>query len=146
MKACWETEIRDAARDFGLLHERKGRPPTAKQFATHAVAATNHWFGGDMSRLYSMIGEKSPIAPVLVASVPTDRQATAGAVLDQLTRRNGEAMVSRDMVEGTSSEQALWDRQRLAELSIAVLQLGEALGRPPSLAEFGHDQSKRPRS
>ncbi|MGI8406871.1 MAG: hypothetical protein ACR2OE_19265 [Thermomicrobiales bacterium] len=65
MNSCWETEIRDAARDFGLLHERKGRPPTAKQFATHAAAATNHWFGGDMSRLYSMIGEKSPIAPVL---------------------------------------------------------------------------------
>ncbi len=57
----WETEIREAAHPYKLYIKQKGIPPTTKQFAKDAKAATNHWFGGNISGLYGAIQEQSPI-------------------------------------------------------------------------------------
>ena len=59
LKTCWDTELREAARHHAEVIAAKGKPPTPKQFARHALAATNHWLGGDMSAFYAAIGEKS---------------------------------------------------------------------------------------
>lgn len=144
LRARWETEIRDAARDFGLLYERKGRPPTAKQFATHAAAATNHWFGGDISGLYGMIGETAPLRPVRKAIMPSDREAFAQTVLESLTHRlimsaqtPAAAPYSRESQERGRIQLNL---THLAERSLELVQQEEARGRPVTLAEFGYER------
>lgn len=142
LRARWETEIRDAARGFNLLHERKGKPPTPRQFATHAVLATDHWFGGDISRLYRMVGEKAPLEPERHIKVPVDREGFVRLVLDRLIALSGAALPSlrgAEVRDGREKDQARWNLQWLAEESLSSLQREEALGRPPSLDEFGRE-------
>jgi hypothetical protein len=142
LRSRWETEIRDAARDFSLLYERKGKAPNPKQFATHAVLATNHWFGGDMGGLYRMIGEKSPIEPKRYQIMPDDREAFARSVYQRLVTTAGAlaaSSASASARDERSRDQVLWNLQWMAEESLRFLQREEALGRPPTLEEFGRD-------
>lgn len=118
LRARWDTELRDSSREYHLLQNSKGRPPTASQFAKAAVSPVNHWFGGDLSSLYRAIGIKSPITPNHRERIPIDRVALARAVAEAL---DGKLVGSAHF-----GEVAPW-----------YLQLEEVLGRPPELKEFG---------
>ena len=140
LRARWETEIRDAARAFHLVAERKGKAPNPKQFAPHAAMATNHWFGGDLSALYRMMGEKSPFEPTWLLLMPADREAFAQSVYQRLIDAaqalpiNAAAGAARD-----DEEPVRLHLQRLAEESIRFVQREEVFGRPPTLEEFGRE-------
>jgi hypothetical protein len=138
LQKIWETEIQEAAR----LHskstaERGGRPPTPKQFARHAAAATNHWFGGDLSAFYAAIGEKSPIQPVKGSIMPADQLGFMQRVFERLAGRPFERLVYSSAKDPAGAEE-LRKSERLrylANQSLAFIQLYEALGRPPDLRD-----------
>lgn len=143
LRGRWETEVRDAARDFHLIHERKGKPPTLKEFAPHAVLPTNHWFGGDITQLYRMIGEKSPVEAKHRNIMPVDRAGFVRLVLDRLNALPGLALPRSSGAGGHDArerDQERWNLQWLAEESLLFLQLEEALGRPPTLDELGRER------
>jgi hypothetical protein len=141
LRARWESEIREAARLHSQAIANKGKPPTPKQFARHAVTATNHWFGGDLSAFYAAIGEKSAVHPVPVSLMPADRMGFARRVFEHLGGRPFERQVlvsSREEGRAQAEEQdkhtkLVW----LAEESPRFIQLEEALGRTPQMKEFG---------
>jgi hypothetical protein len=141
LRARSQTEIREAARLLSQAIAEKGKPPTPKQFARHAVAATNHWFGGDLSAFYAAIGEKSPVHPVRVPLMPADRLGFAKKVFENLGGHPFEQHdfpASRVQASVQSGEREKRNRLGwLAEESLRFVQLQEALGRPPSLKEFG---------
>jgi hypothetical protein len=142
LRARWETEIREASRLHAQAIAQKGKPPTPKQFARHAVTATSHWFGGDLSGLYAVIGERSAVHPIRVSMMPADRLGFAKSVFESLGGRRFERRVvvsSREEGRAQAEEQ---DRHRklgwLAEHSVRFIQLEEALGRAPEMKEVGN--------
>lgn len=141
LRARWETEIREAARLHSLAIAQKGKPPTPKQFARHAVAATNHWFGGDLSAFYAAIGERSAVHPVQVSLMPADRPGFVKSVFEAL---GGRPFEHKAPVLSQKERCALAEEQDkhyrlgcLAEMSLRFIQLEEALGRTPETKEFG---------
>lgn len=141
LRARWETELREAARLHAQMIADKGKPPTPKQFARDAVAVTNHWFGGDLSSFYASIGEKSMVRAERVSLLPADRFTFARQVFESL---GGQPFERRTFVsdrEEGLAQAAQQDRHTklgwLAEESLRLIQLEEALGRPPELKEFG---------
>lgn len=121
------------------MFEIKGKVPTVKWFARFADAATNHWFGGDLSALYAAFGEKSPVLPVRVRFLPRDIQTFMFRVFSAL----GGKPTSMRELQGLPSEArgAEWtahlNRKHLAESSVRYVQLCEGSGEVPSLKEFG---------
>jgi hypothetical protein len=141
LKTCWDAEIREAARHHAEAIAAKGKPPTPKQFARHAVTATNHWLGGDMSAFYAAIGEKSVLHPERVCLMPLDRAGFASRVFDALGGRHFIRQVvvaNREEGRVQAEEQERHNRfVWLASQSLRVIQLEEAMGRTPELKEFG---------
>lgn len=143
LRARWEGELRAASEEYGKFVNVKGKSPTLRQFVKFAEPATNHWFGGDVSQLYSAFGKECPIGPTrtrLLARPPDD------FAFRVFTTLGGKPTSWEDLaatIKGNDRTQqdAAWrdhgKRQKLAELSIWYVQLWEALGRPPSLKEFG---------
>lgn len=117
LRIRWESELQEAARQHHLLLHEKGKV-LLRSFARIAERPTNHWFGGDITGLYRAIGEKSPLKPYRRALIPYDRRGLVGHVAALL-------------------EGKLANSQHLAPQSLRYLQLEEALGRAPSLEEFG---------
>lgn len=136
LRGQWETEIREAAQAFNLLTERRGKPPTLKQFARHATVATNHWFGGDISSLYRMIGEKVPNEPQRHILLPGDRYEFAQSVFQALAIHANAPVIA----PGDPEDRPNWNLMQLAEQSLSYTQLQEALDRPPTLTEFGRNK------
>ena len=136
LQARWERELREAAQHHAQAIADKGNPPTPKQFARHGATAANHWFGGNLSAVYAAIGEKPPIHPRRVALMPADRLGFAKYALETLGERAGR-----------QPRIAKYDRltmlESLAEDSLWLIQLEEALGRQPELKEFGTPRFKR---
>jgi len=141
LRARWEAELRGTATAYSRILEEKGRAPTLKQFARHATVATNHWFGGNVSGLYAAIGEKIPQRPQRIAMLPDDPEDFAWSVFEHFggkpfTRKT--IVESRDEADQHAKEQQQYGNLlRLSELSVYYVQLEEALGRPPTLREFG---------
>jgi hypothetical protein len=133
LRARWETEIKEAERAYNLLVNQKGKAPTLKQFASHAVIATNHWFGGDVSGLYGAIREEAPVQPSYESLMPADRLEFARRVFFA----TGGRQAMPDDVTETQGERQDTRLERLADLSFWYVQLEEALGRAPTLKEFG---------
>jgi hypothetical protein len=133
LRARWESEIKEAERAYNLLVNQKGKAPTLKQFASQAVTATNHWFGGDVSGLYGAIREKSPVQPRYDPLMPADRLEFARRVFYAI---GGKRAPEKNVTEGQVERQDT-GLERLAELSFWYVQLEEALGRAPTLKEFG---------
>lgn len=132
LKNRWESEITEAANAFNLrVQDKDGRVPTLKQYAKAAATATNHWFGGDISGLYSAIREKCPVQPQRVKLMPENVTGFAQSLFDSLTeqasrfRGNDEAKRYSNYIEV------------LANLGIKYIQLEEALDRPPEMKELG---------
>ncbi|HXH93701.1 MAG TPA: stress protein [Thermoanaerobaculia bacterium] len=146
LRARWESEIRLAAREYNRHIEVKRKAPTAKQFAKFAEAPANHWFGGDVSLLYAAFGEKSPVATQRARLLPSDTQAFALRVFEAIggTKTSWSAFAYE--TDGPERERrqaewnAHWKRKDLAEASIRYVQLREALGRQPSITEFGRSK------
>lgn len=137
-----ENDVREAARVFHVKSaERGGKPPTPKQFAKTAAGPADRWFGGDVAALYRAFGERSPASPVRVRIVPEDVEsyvtrvyATLGGIevnpssegFDQASREKHRLEVSDNH-----------NKAQLANKALEYLRLEEALGRPPTLKEFG---------
>jgi hypothetical protein len=141
LRARWETELREAARLHAQAIAERGKPPTAKQFARHAATPVNHWFGGDIEGFYAAVGEKSPVHPQRVMLMPQDRRAFALAVFERL---GGKPFHRETIVASHEEGQAQAEEQDritklgwLAGQSLHLIQLAEALGRPPTMKEFG---------
>jgi hypothetical protein len=143
LRELWRTEIYSCGREYSRLYEELGKAPTIRRFSRHAEAPANHWFCGDVSALYTAFGEKSPVSPVRVALLPHNLQGFMWAVFVSLGgRRTSWSQLASTIVAGQREQQdAEWrvhlDRQRLAEACIQYVQLREAYGEPPSLAQFG---------
>jgi hypothetical protein len=143
LRARWETELRVAADEYGKFVNVKGKPPTLKQFAKFAEDPTNHWFGGDVGQLYAALGKDLPAVAPRVRLLPRSLNDFAlrvfAAVGGKPTR--WEDLAATIKGDDRTQQDAAWrdhgNRQKLAELSISYVQLWEALGRPPSLKEFG---------
>jgi hypothetical protein len=141
LRTRWETEIREAGRLHAQTIAEHGKPPTAKQFARAASLPTNHWFGGDINGLYGALGEKSPVHPERVRLIPVDRRGFALRVFARLggTPFDWRSVdPSREDNDARAAEQARnttlgW----FGAQSLRVLQLNEAMGRPPELKDFG---------
>lgn len=134
-------ELKEAARLHAEAIAERGKPPTPKQFARHAADATNHWLGGDLSAFYAAIGEKSPVQPVRVALMPVDKAAFASRVFETLggSRSQQDRVVADREEANRQSEQAARNNKLgwLAEQSLRLVQLEEAIGSPPALKQFG---------
>jgi hypothetical protein len=135
LRARWEWDLREPARLYAQTIADKGKPPAPKQFARQAAVATNRWFGGDISGFCAAIGEKSVFRPRLASLMPADRRGFATKVLAALQKYR---TTSSGVTEPTQSPtQRNDDLERLAEESLRVVQLREALGRSPTQKEFG---------
>jgi hypothetical protein len=141
LRTLWEGELRRASYDYNVLAEEKSKPPTLKQFAKHAVASANHWFGGDVTQVYGALGVKAPPRSERLIVMPSDRVTFAWAVFSALGGkpfRRESVVANRAEGERQAEEQQRnHGLKRLAEESLWYLQLEEALGRPPDVKEFG---------
>jgi hypothetical protein len=141
LRALWETELKGAARQYHLMTEEKGRPPTLKQYAKHAVEPARHWFAGDISLLYAALGQKLSGTIGRAVRMPANRIAFANAVFDELGGRpfTRQVVVAKreDGVQQAAEQDQHHRLRRLAGESLAFVQLSEALGRTPTLKEFG---------
>lgn len=142
LRAQWEQELKAAARQFHLMAEEKGKPPTLKQFAKHAIEPARSWFGGDVGLLYGSIGQKLAREGVRRnILMPTDR---VGFVQRVFTALGGLPYEHHTVVEDRAVAQrqaADRDRhmaiRRLAAESLSYVQAMEALERAPTLKEIG---------
>ena len=123
LRSCWELQIREAATQHALLLGQRGKPPTLRQFAKYATAPTNHWFGGDISKLYAAMGEKAPCQPQYTRCMPADPLMTAQRIMECLKGR-------------------LPSPHSVAQHIVWYFQLQEALDSPPNLAQFGCSKLK----
>lgn len=131
LEAHWESEVRKAARDYEITTQQKNKAPKPQQFARFAEPALNHWFGGNIASLYAALGDKSPIEVSYQRMMPHDIEGLTRAVFTAL--KDG-------WQQPVDSEQARLNSDaiaRLAENSVLFVQLEEALGRKPTLKEFG---------
>jgi hypothetical protein len=126
----WEHELRQAHREYNIQLQDRGKIPTVKQFAKLAANPANHWFGGDISALYTAIGEKSPVTPQRRKLMPDDIPTFCDAVQHAL-----QELVTQSGLE-IPQPPALHNFKRMAEMCIGYIQLEEALGSPPRRQEF----------
>jgi hypothetical protein len=148
LRARWESEIRAASREYARHLEVKGKAPTAKQFAKFAEAPTNHWFGGDVNSLYAAFGEKAPGPTQRVKLLFNDVESFALRVFFALGGNRIDASNLTYHEEEDDAEQARrqaewdvhWKLKQLAELSVRYAQLREAVGRQPTVLEFGREE------
>jgi hypothetical protein len=143
----WRSTVEGASRQYNVLLENKGKAPTLRQFAPQAAVATNHWLGGNISALYRMIGEKAPIEPQVELLMPDDRHAFAARVFAELEAASNAPIAAANVGgsprDDADRDQARWTLRRLASASLRAVQLHEALGRPPTLDEFGRGDLER---
>jgi hypothetical protein len=136
LRARWDGEIREAARLYLQAKADRQKPPTPKQFAPHCVESVNHWFGGDLSAFYDAIGEKFPLEPIRVSLMPADLEAFVQTVFERL----GGQPISDTPVTDSDYSSRVQDHDKfygLANHSLRVIQLEEALSRAPKVTEFG---------
>jgi hypothetical protein len=141
LRARWDSEIREAARLYFQAVAERQKPPTAKQFARYAVDATNHWFGGDLSGFFGAIGEKSPFEPQRVRLMPVDPKAFTRLMFERLggqpTNRK-RLVANREEAEENQAAMTVHDKLAwLANQSLRLIQIEEAIGHTPAVTVFG---------
>ena len=132
LKTRWESEITAAANSFFLkMSEKGGKPPTVKQFASVAALPTKHWFGGDISLLYTAIGEKIPFRPEKKLLMPKDKIRLVKSIAEMLPSKNFNYF-------GTEAGEYIQKQyvQELATKALNFIQLYEAAEEMPTLKEF----------
>lgn len=129
LRALWEKELQaTATKYFRTVEERKGKPPTAKQFAKHVVEPATRWFGGNVAGVYRSFGEKSPVEPEDARVLPLNRVAFLNAVRQQLVHRT---------VATIDLSNRAWDFDRLAEGALKFVEQLEATGTQPEAKKVG---------
>jgi hypothetical protein len=142
LRARWERQLKVVAEDYNCWLHEKGRPPTLKQFAKVAAEVANHWFGGDLTGVYGVIGEKILQRPTRRTIMPPDRLGFAQSVYKAIGGQPIERRIlaqSRNQAQPTE-QQREYSLDELARLSLPYIQLEEALGRSPTLKEFGESR------
>jgi hypothetical protein len=139
LRTQWEVGLRAVGEAYHRHSAEKGKPPTAKQFAKVAAPAANMWFGGDLARVYSVIGLKAPDPPVRAPRlVPEDPDRFARLLYERL---RGQRYRLPPSWKEDQDERAKWNAfDGLASLCVDYLQLEEALGEPPDLKVFGRSK------
>jgi hypothetical protein len=128
-EARWTADLQAAGKAYHRHAADRGKPPTLKQFAQMGSSAAAHWFAGDLSAVYTVLGLPSPMpAPTYQRRVPENVRAFKKRLRAQLTPL---ASGGNDAVAGLASHSLTW------------LALLEALGRPPELPQFGRQDFKR---
>jgi len=132
LKTRWESEITTAAEKFFLkMSEKGGKPPTVKQFVSTAALPTKNWFGGDISLLYTAIGEKIPFRPEKRLLMPKDKTA--------FVKKIAELLPSQDFnYYGQQAGEYIQKQyvEELAQKALNFIQLYEAAGEIPTLKDF----------
>jgi hypothetical protein len=137
-----EGDVREAALVFYRKSaERGGKPLTPKQFARTAIVPANRWFGGDISLLYRAFGERSPISPERSRLIPEDVEAFVERVYAALGGVEVEpyswGLSEKEREEHQRKSIENGKRSDLANMALDYVRFEEALGRPPTLKEFG---------
>ncbi|MDX3213955.1 TerD family protein [Streptomyces sp. ME02-6991-2B] len=130
----WRTALHDVARTFHRTVATKGKPPTLVQFAKFGSEAANHWCGGDLSALYTALGERCPASQQRVRLLPGDAYAFAQTVFTGL---GGQPIEYDTAAHQPDLYHRLWAVFRLTAESLRYVQLHEALGEPPTAQQFG---------
>ncbi len=141
LRERWDSEIRAAARLYFQAMADRQKAPTPKQVARHAVAATNNWFGGDLSAFYGALAEESPLEPRRVRLMPTDPKAFTRLVFEHLGGQSAarkRVVASHEEAEENQEKMTVHDKLRwLANKSLRLIQLEEATGHTPKVTVFG---------
>ncbi|MGV9308717.1 hypothetical protein ACWDLG_35545 [Nonomuraea sp. NPDC003727] len=130
----WHTELTTVARELNKTIAASGKPPTFKRFARFAAKAANHWFNGDLSGLYTAIGEKAPSTPPRVDLLPIAAHDFVDALYTELGGQPYEELLR---VTDFPLADVYRQKSRLASAGVTYLQMSEALGRTPDPKEFG---------
>ncbi|MEU8088659.1 hypothetical protein AB0B57_34230 [Micromonospora sp. NPDC049101] len=130
----WNTELIGVARELHRLIAVRGKPPTFRQFSRLAAHAANHWFNGDLAKLYTAIGEKAPAVTNRVDLLPTNADDFINAVYIAL---GGQYYDDDLRISDSTAADHYEEIARIAARSIHYLQIAEATGRRPDPAEFG---------
>lgn len=132
LKTRWESEITPAANTFFLkMSEKTGKSPTVKQFVSTAATPTKNWFGGDISLLYTAIGEKIPFRPEKHLLMPKNKTA--------FVKKIAELLPSQDFnYYGQQAGEYIQQQyvQELAQKALNFIQIYEATGELPTLKDF----------
>lgn len=135
----WETELRTVAREYSRrTASRGGKAPTIKQFAAVGADAANHWFGGDLARLYAGVGERAAVTPRRVDLLVGDPAGFVRTVYRILG--GGPPLSDHESMTDGGARNRQYQLERLATQATKYLQLYEALDRPPTPKEFGSDR------
>jgi hypothetical protein len=134
LRARWDGELRAVAREYNRrTAARAGKPPTLKQFASVGVTAANHWFGGDLARLYAGIGEVTAVNPERIDLLAGD----PAAFVREVYRLLGGPPATGNYEQDRQSN--LREYEKFADEALRYLQLYECFGRPPTPKEFARD-------
>lgn len=147
LRARWTSELEAVAREYNRLLAGRGKPPTVKQFARFAHKAASRWFGGDLTGLYAALGERSPQTPTRVRLLPDDTIALAWYVY--LAIGGDPERHPADRAASGRGREEMDDQYRLGRVASEAqlyVQLEEATGRQPTLAEFGAMRFEWPES
>src|SRR5262249_35710118 len=63
LRSRWETELRAVGEEHQRAVVNRGKALTPKQFAKLGAPAANHWFGGDLTGVYRVLGMRTPQPP-----------------------------------------------------------------------------------
>jgi hypothetical protein len=132
LKRLWESEISQAANAFFLkMSEKSGKPPTVKQFVSTASSPTKNWFGGDISLLYTAIGERIPFTPQKRLMMPQDKIPFVKNVAKFLPPKDFNYF-------GQQANEEIQKRyvEELAMKALSFIQIYEAVGEMPNLKDF----------
>lgn len=121
LRSCWERPLTDLSESQHQALAARGKPMTAKQFATKAAPIANAWFGGRLDLVYAAIGEKAIQAQVDVGpDLPTTIQELSRYVFHLL---GGDEAADRFQQD--------WLLRNLASKTGKYVQFSAARGEPP---------------
>jgi len=139
LRSAWERDLRELGDAYYRSSAERGKDLTVKQFAKLAGASANRWFGGDLAAVYNVLGLKAPPAPVRTARlVPADPDSFATALYEEM--RGIRSALPPSWKEDPEERRQWNDFMNLASQCVKYLQIQEASGAPPTIAQFGRQQ------
>ena len=132
LKTRWESEITPAANMFFLkMSEKGGKAPTVKQFVSTAATPAKNWFGGNISLLYTAIGEKIPFRPEKHLLMPKNKNTFVKKIAELLPTQDFNYF-------GQQAGEYIQQQyvQDLAQKALNFIQIYEATGELPTLKDF----------
>ncbi len=139
LQSAWDLELRDLGDRYHRVAAERGKEPTVKQFAKTAAGPANRWFAGDLTAAYNVLGLKGP-PPAARANrlVPSDPDSFATLLYEEM--RGVRSALPPSWKEDPEERRQWNDFMNLASQCVKYLQIQEASGAPPTLAQFGRQQ------